>query len=362
VNSNFRFAEAACNAFWTRVASAASVPTASLGVFRWLYGLYFLALEAPSFTFIDLAPGAFFDPPLLSLAFLFDGFPPAPFFRGLDLLAVFALGLVTVGYRTRTATLALLALKFIGSNFQFSFGKIDHDILALAVLPCMLLGDWGRYHSLDAKFRHDEPSGTARGPALFAVLLAFGMFSAGLPKALSWIDFDLDTSGVLSWYYPQRVAFTRELLLAPYLGSLPALVLEIGDYLAALLEVAAFAALLHSRRLWLWWLLLASFFHLLNVLTLNINFMSYAVLYCCFANLTTLGPTIQRWLSVLVGAAGVMTAWHLLTRSLWVGSPVLFVAGPIDAELVSLWAALPTCVAVILLIGTSLRSRSQQRP
>ena len=35
--------------------------------------------------------------------------------------------------------------------------------------------------------------------ALMALLVAFGFFSAGLPKALKWIDFDLSTSGVRSW-------------------------------------------------------------------------------------------------------------------------------------------------------------------
>jgi hypothetical protein len=162
-------------------------------------------------------------------------------------------------------------------------GKIDHDILTLVILPCMVLADWGRYYSLDAKRRRDEPSttGTARGLALFAVLLAFGMFSGGFPKALAWIDFDLDTSGVLSWYFPQAIALDRGLFLAPHVSAFPAVLLEAADYLGALLEVSAFAALLHSRRLWLVWLVFVSVFHLLNVLLLNINFSSYAVLYCC---------------------------------------------------------------------------------
>ncbi len=357
MRSGSRFAERACAAFWARVARAASVPAPSLGVFRWLYGLYFLGLEAPSFTFIDLAPRAFFDPPVLSPAFLLDAFPAPPFFRVLDLLAVAALGLMTVGYRTRTATLSLFVLRLVGASFHYSFGKIDHDILALAILPCMWLADWGRHYSLDARSRQDEVVGTARGTALFAVLLAFGMLTAGLPKAMVWIDFDLETSGILSWYYPQLATLDRQRLLAPYVGALPALLREGGDYLGPLLELSAFAALLHSRRAWLGWLLLASVFHLINVLLLNINFISYAVLYCCFANLEALGPFVRRWLPGFIAAAAIMASWHLLTRALWVGGPVVFAAGPAESEVAGLWSSLPVFAFVVVLLGSNLAAK-----
>lgn len=109
MSSNFQFVDRACAVFWGRVARATGAQARSVGIFRWIYGLYFLALEAPSFTFIDEAPRAFFDPPVLSLAFLLDGFPPPPFFRILDLFSVLALALVTIGYRTRTAILAQFA-------------------------------------------------------------------------------------------------------------------------------------------------------------------------------------------------------------------------------------------------------------
>lgn len=352
--------ERRCAAFWRRVGTATDVPAQSLGVFRWLLGLYWLAFSAPSYGFIDASPRAFFTPPALSLAQLFDGFPPAPFFQVLDAVAIVALGLMTIGYHTRAATLAVLGLRFVGASFQYSFGKIDHDILALCVLGCMVLSDWGRYYSVDARLRGQRSPAHApeRGPALLAVLLAFGMVTAGLPKALVWIDFDLGTSGVLSWLYPNQVSFGRSHLLAPYAGQLPSALLELGDYAAPALELAGFGALLHSRKLWLGWLLSLTFFHLLNALVLNISFTGYALVYCCFANLAGLGPAFERWQRVLVTAVALICSWHLFARAAGAGSPALFTSGRLEAQLLGLWSAVPVCLAVMVLLGRGLRRRA----
>ena len=364
MGTRFHFVDRLCSEFWRRVQQSVTIPAESLGVFRWVFGLYSLAFEATHYTFIDLAPRAFFDPPLFSLARLFSGFPPAPFFRVLDIAALIALAAVTIGFRTRAAGIGLLLLKLVGAHFHYSFGKIDHDILFLAILGCMTLSDWGRYYSVDARARSRASGSHERGVMLFAVLLAFGMFSAGLPKALTWIDFDLDTSGVLSWYYPNRFSLARELLLAPELGSAPAWLTEAADYAAPLLEVGAFAALLIARRTWLSWLLAATVFHVLNVLVLNINFVSYAVLYTCFADLSRFGPFCQRWARALAGLTIAMAAWHVFTRILWYGAPVLFAPGPLEAEVAGLYAALPIGAAVALLFARELsrgrRDRSGQ--
>jgi hypothetical protein len=119
-----------------------------------VFGLYCLAFEAPHYTFIDLAPRAFFHPPLFSLAGLVQGFPPAPLFRVVDFAALLALCAVTVGFYTRSASIALVVLRLLGAHFHYSFGKIDHDILLLAIPACMAVGDWGRHYSVDVGGTH----------------------------------------------------------------------------------------------------------------------------------------------------------------------------------------------------------------
>jgi hypothetical protein len=37
--------------------------------------------------------------------------------------------------------------------------------------------------------------------AILAVILCFGMFTAGFEKARHWIDFDLTKGGFIDWFY-----------------------------------------------------------------------------------------------------------------------------------------------------------------
>jgi hypothetical protein len=168
-------------AFWDRVSAHTSVPAESLSVFRWVFGIFMLAMLAPHNAWIDSMPRAFFDPPPFSMAQLFSTFPPRPTFLVLDALLLVSLCCITVGYRTRTAGLAFIVIDVVTSSFRFSFGKVDHGFLPTAFVACMLIGDWGRYYSFDARRR--EPTGlealnASRGVALFAVLVAFAMLSA----------------------------------------------------------------------------------------------------------------------------------------------------------------------------------------
>jgi hypothetical protein len=87
--------------------------------------------------------------------------------------------------------------------------------------------------------------------------------------------------------------------------------------------------------------------------------MSYALLYLCFADLTRLGDAMKRWTPVLIGLAGMMAAWHLFTRSIWIGSPVLFVSGT-ETESVTLWSAIPVAFVAIALLGRSVIQRARQ--
>jgi hypothetical protein len=367
----FHFADAAVGEFWRRVIAASRVPARSLGLFRWAYGLFVLAFCTPFSAWIDRVPSAFFDPPPLTAAAAFRTFPPPPFFLAIDCVAVVALCFVTVGFRTRLATATLLAANLIAATFSYSFGKIDHDILMSAVLACMIAADWGRYYSVDSVItRHRPPSrvdperAAARGVAVFAVLLAFGMLSAGLEKAYRWMDFNLETSGTLSWFLPNHYSFRRGLLLAPFVARAPTIVFELADHAAPVFELSGFVALLWSRRAWLAWLLVACAFHLANAMLLNISFAGYALLYLIFVNLAhirdRIGGSEAFVRKVLLGAGGAcvvaMGAWHLATRLSGGGSFFAFLSDPLRVEAWSLYISLPMCAISGTVIVGELRS------
>lgn len=358
MSASLRFARA--NAwFWRRVASSVEVKASSLGLFRWIFGLFML-VEAPYFAWIDRVPHGLFTPPIFSPVFLLPGFPPSPFFSILDVIVIASLCCVTIGYRTRFFTVVLIASLLVGFLFRYCFGKVDGDSQLFMVLVCMEIAGWGNYYSIDALLGRIEPisadaaaTKATRGVSLFAVLLAFGMVTAGLDKARSWIDFNLGTSGFLMWFYPQAYDLGRYLLLANWVPRIPSWLLEVGDYLAPAFELSGFAFLLCSRRAWRLWLLLACGFHLANALLLNVAFTQQALTYLIFIDLSRFG--VNRWrhlnqrriitgLTLLVGSMGI---WHVVSRSLGQGSRILFVTSVAKEQPFILYLGVPICALVL---------------
>ncbi|RYZ08253.1 MAG: hypothetical protein EOO73_09330 [Myxococcales bacterium] len=341
------------------------MPGASLGLFRWVFGLYLLLLELPSWSWLHRVPVALFDPPPLSPAALVPSFPGAPFFAVLDVLLVVCLCAVIVGYRTRAFTAAYLALVLVGTNFNYCFGKIDHgSVLSSALLAGMAWADWGRYYSVDSLLREPEREpGRARTSkralSLFAAVLAFGMLTAGLPKAWSWIDFDLGTSGFLAWYYPNRESLGRDYLLAPLVPQTPLLALELADYVGASFEMLGIFALVSTRRLWRGWLMIAALFHLANAAALNIAFTQQALVYAVFADLSRLAPplprpeALRRALRWLVPGVCALGALRVGLRLEGIGTAAFFTTSPERDDFAGLLLALPGCALAAGLLAYS---------
>lgn len=366
------YAERPSHWFWTRAANNAAVSASSLGVYRWIFCLYLLIFDLPSWAWLEHVPRALFDPPPLSPASLVSGFPPYPFFSVLDAVLIACLCLVTVGYRTRLFTLVYLGLVLVGCNFNFCFGKIDHSsVLSSVLLGCMAYAGWGKHYSVDAlrSPHRTEPSTAAdprvrRGLALFAVVLAFGMLTAGLPKAWSWVDFNLQTSGFLAWYYPNRYSLGREYMLAPLVPLSPPLVLELADYAGSLFETLGFAALLINRKTWRLWLAVAALFHLANALVLNIAFTQQALVYVVFASCAGLLPELspvqlRTWLQVLVPAVVVIGGVRLWLRVQGLTTYAFFATNAHADDIATLILAVPYCaLAATLLVRHVLKERA----
>src|SRR5882757_8458547 len=127
------FVERTLGFCWKRIEDTCSNDARSLGLFRMFWGAYMLLFYAPCSAWVSHVPQSFYKPPVLSLAFLFAGFPPYWLMLALDLVRIWLVVLITIGVKTRVCTIVLCLLTFLSLNFVYSFGMIVHDILIWVV-------------------------------------------------------------------------------------------------------------------------------------------------------------------------------------------------------------------------------------
>jgi hypothetical protein len=325
--------------------------------------MYLLVFIAPYSAFVGQVPQSFYNPPVLSLAFLFAGFPPYWLMLAGDLVRIWLLVLITIGVKTRACTIALCLLTFISTNFVYSLGKINHDtILVWAVALCLAFTDWGVHYAL-VPDRHVNPKVAARALATSGVLIAFGMFTAGFDKALHWINFDLSTSGFLSWFCSGYYTLDRELLLAPFVLNVPPQSFKILDYAAVTFELSPFFFLLAGRIGWRAWILIATCFHLANALLLNIPFYSHVLVYLPFvalarsfgrANVGGSGTTaVLSWRVPVIIFVIILGLAHTAQRLKGGGSQILFLEGDSVVSL-SVYVSLVLLALCAVLIAVDL--------
>jgi len=346
---------------WGRLTQTCAVPRDSLRILRPVVCVFLLLAAAPNFGWLDSTPRGLFDPPRLGIANVV-GMPPSPFFAALDGSIVLAIVGVMFGVAQRTLTWALVAANIVGISFAYTFGKIDHtQVFLLVVLASMAYCDWGEslQEEATAQRRCDVALAVAGGS------LAFGFATAAVPKLLSWVDLNLGTSGILSWYFPGRVELWRTGLLTGATSHIPVALLELLDVVAPLFELAAVAAVLWSRRAWLGYLVAASFFHLANVLLLEIPFVPQAFLYVVFVDLTRHRVMLRRVRVAMVGIGLAAALWHLVGRATGTSSATAFVADAIDqlhaVQLTAIVVA-PVISLLALLELNSLRRIEAERP
>lgn len=353
--------------FWNRAALATAVPDRSLSAFRWILGCYLLLFDAPYFRWVDESPQALFDPPLFSLSQLVGGFPPAPFFTVLDIVAIIAICTMTTGYRVRTSTIIVLVTNILATTFAYSHGKISHQIALSAILFCMILANWGKNDEDGVVKRRRLPDvlrtsrRSLRGVALMGVLLAFGFFTAGFGKVMNWVNADVSRSGFLGWYYP-RVYNYDLILLADAVPGVPPILLKVGDVAGSLLEVLGLVALLCGAYVWRSWLIAITGLHLFNALVLNITFTTQTAIYLVFVNLLWLArPGLERYRKPAVAAVVVLAAWHIWMRLQGGGSGFFLVNDPVVGWHYDIFLSIAACFVVGILLAWDLLARWRTR-
>ncbi len=337
----------------------ATESSSELALFRIFFGAFLLLFQAPHYSWVATAPRGFFYPPQVSVAALHSDFLPSPFFYAGEYAALVLILCITVGVRARMCGLALVVLHLYLSNFRYSFGKIDHDIMLWLTLLCLSFSNWGTRYAL-IKDRKKDGKYQRWALTLLAIFICFGMLTAGLNK-LPWVDFDVSTGGFLSWFYHAYHNNDHTHLLAPLIFKVPPHWFEVGDYAAVLFETTGFLFLLAGRRYWRAWLLTACMFHLFNALVVNIPFHIHVPVYGVF--LLELKPLTGAWLKRPAQALGVATASllalaHVVMRINGRPAHFLFVADRDASTLVALYVSLLLWVTVIF-FGARALSKKQ---
>ncbi len=269
--------------FWTRAGKASITSVRSVAAYRIVLGCSILLFLMPGFQWLSQVPKAFFYPQVFSIANLVDSFPGKGFFVALDAIVLTSLVCFTLGVKARWSGIVFFLACMVGLSFQYSFGKVDHVNLIYITVACMSFSGWGTHLAIvpDKPSKYDH---LGKCMALLSIIVCFSMFSAGLDKALFWVDFDISQNGFLSWYYTTYFINERQFLLAPFVHYFPLHLLDILDYAAVIFELSPLIFLLFSRKAWKLWLLVACSFHLMNTLLLNITFVQNCFVYLIFLN------------------------------------------------------------------------------
>ncbi|MCU1513725.1 MAG: hypothetical protein JWO10_815 [Microbacteriaceae bacterium] len=294
------------NRLWTGAQDAVTWITAGyrpsarpLAVVRMLFALDVLFLPY-DISWIPTMPAQAWYPPPGPFE-LFTSLPSPGFILGLEIVrAVVALWLL-LGWSTLAASIAMTVVSLLCHGLCWSFGNIHHLILYdLAPLALGIVG-WGAAWSIDSlRKRNRPPTAPAGYPMfLFAIVIAFAMFTAAIPKLLSgWLD-------------PAREAthsyVTRDLVLQTGPGPLTEWALQIDspvfwkflDYVTLFGE-GTLIILMFFPGLFRLGLLLISAFHIGVWLLLGIDFSEQVFVYAGFFCLSFSGwfpelGLIRRW-------------------------------------------------------------------
>jgi uncharacterized membrane protein YphA (DoxX/SURF4 family) len=332
-----------------------SVTPEGLGLYRIFSALFLLYFSLPpleEYTFLAHLPAGFFSPPPGPMM-LFGGFPPLYIFLVIQCLFIVSLICLTVGYSTKTASLAAGILLLVLKGFIYSLGKINHDIL-LAVVPLvMAFSGWGRAYSLDSlhrvKVKYPTGSWTI---TLLALIIGFMFFSAGFPKILGgWLN--IHTHAAFGHYLKEYFVVGRTDLLAPYGVHLNPIIWKCFDYLTVFFEVGFLAAIVHPRSTKLF-ISLAVLFHFGIMLLLNIAFWPNILAYAAFlrwdlvddflkksvSSFNLIPKTINRMPPVAIGL--LLTFVFLLSR--WFQSYHLLASDMQMAGIILLCCSVPVAV------------------
>ncbi len=268
--------------FW--IFRAYEKPSAGLPVFRVFYALFLLGFYFPKNTNVWSLPPSFYEPPL-SLAVFFSTFPAHWFFQVLDYMFVLGAFCLLFGCYTRFFSLFLASLIVLNNSFQYSVGKVGHEILIPALLFCLAWSNWGSRYSADER-RLPETRGArpvAWPMALLMFIVGLCMLTASISKAKSgWLDPHLQCCRgqlILNYVSLGRSKWLADVMLSVQSAAfwkfhdVSTVVLE-GSFIVAMFWVPAMRFVAAS----------ACIFHAFVYFSMDILFIANPAAYACLVD------------------------------------------------------------------------------
>jgi len=283
-------------------------------IFAALFMLCFLLPPASMYEFAASLPPDFFSPPP-GLMWLFGDFPGEAVFWTLHSLLILTLLGMLVGYKTGFMSVSAGLLLLVIKGFIYSVGKINHEMLLIAVPILMAFSGWGAAWSVDSWLKDDKSRETSGWPlTLLALIVGFMMFTAGFTKLLGgWLN--PETQAVLGHFFNQYFVKGRSDLLARSFLAVDSRTLwELLDYLTVLFEIGFLAAVLrpYTTRIFV---SLAVLFHFSTMMMLNISFLHNFVAYAAFINWNLVYRKLRTWTSQTYAPPLVLGAGVLLVQA-----------------------------------------------
>jgi len=269
----------------------------SLAMGRILLATSLLAFEYPRYLWMAKFPESFYNPPL-GLGIFFCQQPPGwVMWSFMAALTVMMLGLL-VGWKTRVMAISLALVTLVANSFDYSHGKITHDILWIAALFFVAFSGSERRYSVDALKRTFSGQVPGWPLAMLAMIVSLGMLSAALPKIMSgWLAFD--TQNVRGHVINNMFATGRLTWLGGLMLKYGSTVFwEFLDWSTIGIEVA-FVLAMFSRKAFAVVCALAVAFHVGVHFSMDIFFLSNLIAYGMFVEWErglTLGP-IRRFMA-----------------------------------------------------------------
>lgn len=253
----------------------------SLPIYRVIFAVWLLVDVVPRGLWLRDAPSALmFPPPGLPLLL---GSVPAPWLVSLSSVVLTVLSaLLVVGWRERWVSIGIVVTLLGINTSMYSFGKIDHDILMVAVPLFLAFSGWGNRHPSVCR-----PAGWWTG--VLALSISLSMFSSALIKVLTgWLDPSRSASR-LHFLHNHYVNGRSGPLTEVVLGVDAPWVWMLSDYATVLVEVS-FPFLLLSPRLFRVALAAGCIFHFGTWLLMDITFPHNIIAYGAFVPWVTLFP------------------------------------------------------------------------
>ncbi|TQL54766.1 HTTM domain-containing protein [Subtercola boreus] len=282
-----------------------------LSRYRIVFGVLVI-VSLPDFTWVSGVPAPFYSPPPGPMALL-SGPPPLWLMLGVQAAIYVLLVALTAGLYTRFVSIAVSVLMLLGYGLTFSYGKIDHTILMVAVPFVMAFSGWGGRYSLDSI---RKPAGVPDNPQwpsrYLAMIIGLAFFTAALPKVASgWLSPSTQSA---FGHFASRLVSGRDAPLTELAGALhhQTWLWETVDWLTVILE----AGIIVSAVSWASFRIMmavTTLFHLGVMMSFGILFTSNVIAYGAFVSWGLLSLPQVRW--------------ALKKSQVWVGGVVVIVLG-----------------------------------